>query len=136
MKALLIDDHEPTLRLQGEAFAEAGWDIQTTHDPTQAVDMASTWRPDLVVLDLSMPDQDGLQVLLELRRAHHAHVLVLSGFAAQRLEAVVMELGASAYIEKGMRTSEMLEQAKALLDSPVPPLSGREARDIRLTELL
>ena len=77
-------------------------------DGEEAVEVVGTHLPDVVLLDLSMPKLDGLEVIDALReRAPGTTILVLSGFAAARMESLVLERGASGYIEKGTSLSDI-----------------------------
>jgi DNA-binding NarL/FixJ family response regulator len=77
-------------------------------DGLEAVEIVSELRPDVVLLDLSMPKLDGLEVIESLReRAPASRIIVLSGFAAARMERLVIERGAARYLEKGTPLAEI-----------------------------
>jgi DNA-binding NarL/FixJ family response regulator len=77
-------------------------------DGLEAVEIVSDLRPDVVLLDLSMPKLDGLEVIDSLReRAPASRIIVLSGFAAARMERLVIERGAARYLEKGTPLAEI-----------------------------
>ena len=77
-------------------------------DGATCLDALESASPDVVLLDLSMPDRDGLEVIEELKsRAQHVKVVVLSGFAAARMERTVLERGADRYIEKGVPLADI-----------------------------
>jgi two-component system NarL family response regulator len=100
---LLVDDHplmrrllrraiegQPTLRVLGEAA-----------DGAQALVLAHALAPDLVVLDLAMPELDGIQAATALRaRLPECAILVFSGVEAVRAEAAALRAGADRYLEK------------------------------------
>jgi DNA-binding NarL/FixJ family response regulator len=93
LRALLRYGLEEDARL--EVVGEAG----TAEEAIRAV---AGLRPDVVLLDLSMPGMDGLEALPLLRvAAPEAAVIVFSGFAADRMRAPALALGAARYIEKG-----------------------------------
>lgn len=100
-----------TLERSGEfvVVAEAG-------NGAEAVEAAAHERPDLVLLDVSMPIMDGLEALpLILEAAPEAQVVMLSGFAEERLGAEARKLGALAYLEKGVPPRELVTRLLALL---------------------
>jgi DNA-binding NarL/FixJ family response regulator len=71
-------------------------------DGTECIERVESTRPDVVLLDLSMPGRDGLEVIQELRaRSSTTRIVVLSGFAAARMKEVVLSHGAALYLEKG-----------------------------------
>jgi DNA-binding NarL/FixJ family response regulator len=122
-QVVVVDDQPELLRLyriafQGTAFhivAEAG-------DGQQGAQLVATHKPDVVVLDLSMPTMDGLESLVAIRRANpDTRVVILSGFGADRMADVCLELGASRYLEKGIRPAQLIaELEKAVLAPPQP----------------
>jgi CheY-like chemotaxis protein len=77
-------------------------------DGLEAVEIVGELRPDVVLLDLSMPKLDGLEVIESLReRSPSSRIIVLSGFAAARMETIVLERGATRYLEKGTSLAEI-----------------------------
>jgi DNA-binding NarL/FixJ family response regulator len=121
---LLVDDVADMrlmLRLQLEAsgrfavLAEAG-------DGAEAIELAGVHRPDLVVLDIAMPVQDGLHALPLIREASpKSRVVMLSGFEEQRLGAAALDGGARAYIEKGLPPDRIVARLVELMDASLSP---------------
>ena len=109
-RILLVDDHARLrelyrMALQGEPDLQV---VAEAEDGEQALRLAREHRPDLVVMDLSMPRRDGLQALQDLKQAlPEDRVVVLSGFLRDRVEPLVMEMGANAYVEKGLPARDM-----------------------------
>ncbi len=136
MKALIVDDHALTLRLEQRLFAQAGWETEVAQDGATALAKVSDFEPDLVVLDLSMPDKDGLEVLVELRTEFLCHVMILSGLGRDLLWPVAEQLGASDYVEKGTNGEEILALAQDVLERPVPPLRYAETLRRRAAGLI
>lgn len=110
VRVLLVDDHARLRELYKHALMdEPGLQVVAeAADGGQAVAAARASQPDLIVLDLSMPHTDGLQALQSLKLvAPQARVLVLSGFMRERVEGLVREMGANAYVEKGLPAQEL-----------------------------
>jgi len=85
-------------------------------DGLEAIERASTQRPDVVLLDLAMPVLDGLQALPDIRRcAPDALVVVLSGFGADAMGEEAVRLGAATYVQKGINPTELAEQLRRLV---------------------
>ena len=109
-KILLCDDARDIIALL-EAEIDLHPDLEVVAEATtgrEAVDLAERHQPDVVVLDLTMPDMDGLQALPEIRKvAPSARIVVLSAFEAGGMAAQVVQLGARRYIEKGAAAPEI-----------------------------
>lgn len=136
MKVLLVDDHEPTLRLQSAIMERAGWETRGASGVDGALAMAAEWQPDLILLDLSMPGRDGLEVLIALRLCHLCHVIAVSGLGRRRLWPVVQELGGSEYFEKGTDPQELIRLVENVMDTEVPPRRYMEDLQRRTLELV
>jgi DNA-binding NarL/FixJ family response regulator len=100
---LLADDHELMRRLLRRAIgAQPGLEIVgEASDGAQALALARTLTPDVVVLDLAMPEMDGLQVAAAVRAAvPGCAILIFSAFEAERAAAPALAAGADQYLEK------------------------------------
>lgn len=115
---VLIVDDMPDIRDllrdiidESEEFVVVG----EAQDGLEAIERARAIQPNLIVLDLSMPRMDGLEALPRLRQAASAcRIVVLSGFAQDRLGGLARELGACAYLEKGVAPKELLDVLKSV----------------------
>lgn len=118
---LLVDD-VPDLRLLVKMGLERAPDFRVVaeaEDGIEAVELAELHQPDLVILDISMPRQDGLETLPKLLAASpNSRVIVLSGFQAERLAPLTRELGAVAYLEKGVSPQELVAAARSAVGLP------------------
>lgn len=115
--SVLLADDVADLRLLVKMALESSPHFQVVaeaEDGVEAVELAELHQPDLVLLDISMPRQDGLESLPKLLAASpNSRVVVLSGFQADRLENVTQELGAVSYLEKGAPPAQLIAVAKA-----------------------
>lgn len=88
--------------------------VAEAEDGIEAVELAGVHQPDLVLLDISMPRQDGLEALPKLLAVSpESRIVVFSGFQADRLADLTRELGAVSYLEKGAPPAELIAAAKA-----------------------
>jgi DNA-binding NarL/FixJ family response regulator len=103
--AVVLCDDVPQLRVLLRFALEEHGDITVVGeagDGATGVEMVRDMRPDAVLLDLSMPGMDGLEAIPRIRAASaDAAIVVFSGFAAERMSAEALRLGADRYIEKG-----------------------------------
>lgn len=112
----IADDVEALRVLWRQLLTEEG-DIEVVGDAgdgAAAIEGVKAVRPDVLVLDLSMPRVDGLEVIRTLReQVPETRIVVASGFAASRLAPLALELGASAYFEKGGPADRLREAVLA-----------------------
>jgi signal transduction histidine kinase len=117
LRVLLADDAaDIRLLLRFALDAENGFEVVgEAANGLEAVELAASLQPELVVLDLSMPVMDGLQAIPELLRVAPAtRIVVLSGFDEGRMRQVALDLGAHGYLEKGSATTELVSTVAEL----------------------
>ncbi len=122
-RILLVDDNDKLRALYRISLQMAqGLEVVgEAANGAEAIEETRGKRPDLVLLDLSMPTMDGLEALGRLRQASpQSHVVVLTGFRNERLGSVAIELGATAFLEKGISPTELAARVKDVLARPVP----------------
>jgi two-component system alkaline phosphatase synthesis response regulator PhoP len=115
---LVIDDENELARLVMRALGHEGYDVIYASDGASGLRIARDHRPDLVVLDLTMPDIDGLEVCKSLRsepRVARLPILVLSARASAADRILGLELGADDYLIKPFVSQELVARVKALL---------------------
>jgi DNA-binding NarL/FixJ family response regulator len=111
LRVLVVDDHRSFAELLAGALGAAGMDVLgTAHSAAQAVAMAQDMQPDVVVMDIQMPRQDGLSATRSLREVAPATVVaVLSDHSDPESVVRATQAGASAFIPKDGSLSEMLD---------------------------
>lgn len=114
MKILIADDDPQILRALRITLGARGYEIITAINGTEALNEAIGHRPDIFMLDLGMPELDGIQVIQALRGWTHAPILVVSGRtgAADKVEA--LDAGADDYVTKPFSIDELLARIRAL----------------------
>jgi DNA-binding response OmpR family regulator len=118
---LVIDDQKDLADLVRRSLEQEGFDVILAMDGTSGLKIATDHRPDLVVLDLSMPDIDGLEVCQRLKgdpRHVRIPILVLSARASAAERILGLELGADDYLVKPFVPRELVARVKALLRRP------------------
>ncbi|MDP9374658.1 MAG: response regulator [Chloroflexota bacterium] len=109
-RRVVIADDESIIRLDlGEMLTNLGYEVVGEGgDGAVAVELAQKLRPDLVIMDIKMPDMDGIAAARELTRARIAPVLLLTAYSEQQLVERAKEAGVVAYLVKPFREAELL----------------------------
>jgi two-component system KDP operon response regulator KdpE len=110
-----VDDDPQLLRALRITLRAAGYDVDTAPDGRSALRAAAGAHPDVVVLDLGLPDLDGTEVLAGLRPWFAGPVLVLSARAESRDKVAALDAGADDYVAKPFDMGELLARLRALL---------------------
>jgi DNA-binding response OmpR family regulator len=115
--SLLVVDDEPELRsLLGEYFGRHTYDVRCAADAAQARAMVAESAPDLAILDVNMPGENGLSLARWLREAHPHIAIVMLTTAGESIDRIVgLELGADDYVPKPFEMRELLARVRAVL---------------------
>jgi len=131
-KILIADDDVETLRLIGLMLQRQGFEIAAAANGAQALEMTRAVSPDLIILDVMMPDMDGYQVTRQLRQdASTAEIPILMFTAKTQVEDKVTgyEAGVDEYITKPIHPAELVARVKSLLSRakahPSAPVAER-----------
>jgi two-component system KDP operon response regulator KdpE len=114
-RILVADDEEQIRRAVARALTARGYVVELAADGEQALAAASTFDPDLVVLDLNMPVKDGLTACGELRTWSQVPILVLSVREDEADKVAALDLGADDYLTKPFGIDELMARVRALL---------------------
>lgn len=127
MHILAVDDEEPIRELLASYLAAEGYRVTTAADAASARQLIETETFDLVVLDLRLPDGDGLGLVRQIRTDSHIPVIILSSKDQDVDRIVGLELGADDYLTKPFNPRELLARIKAVLRRAVG--EGRAVRN-------
>lgn len=133
-KILIIDDDVDTLRLVGLMLQRQGYQVVAASNGSQGLTKAMEDRPDLILLDVMMPDMDGYEVTRRLRKDPATATIPILMFTAKtQLDDKVtgFEVGADDYLTKPTHPTELQAHVKALLARTVPKDNGDGALGIR-----
>jgi two-component system KDP operon response regulator KdpE len=151
-KILVVDDEPQIARALRINLTAHGYEVTTAPDGAQALRAAAAVVPDLVVLDLGLPDMDGAEVIAGLRGWSRAPILVLSGRAASAEKIAALDAGADDYVTKPFDIGELLARVRAATrrgggadDAPMTEIGGatvdlasrevrRDGEEVRLTK--
>jgi two-component system KDP operon response regulator KdpE len=112
---LVVDDEAPMRKLLSSNLKASGYAVRSAADGTEALKIIEEHPFDLLVLDISLPGPNGLQVLEALRGTEATPVLMVSGRGRERDKVQALDLGADDYLCKPFGIAELLARVKALL---------------------
>ncbi|MGI8878628.1 MAG: response regulator transcription factor [Candidatus Limnocylindria bacterium] len=116
MKRVLVVDDEPNIaRVARDYLERAGFVVTVSPDGRAAIAAARAERPDLVVLDLGLPDTDGLDVARTLRKSSNVPLIILTARGEESDRIVGLELGADDYVTKPFSPKELVARVRAVL---------------------
>lgn len=122
---LITDDEPQILRFLGHALQAAGYNTCTAATGTEALRMVASQRPDLMVLDLGLPDMDGKTVIETLRQTSDLPIIVLSARDQEMEKIMALDLGADDFVAKPFAIGELLARLRVCLRpirKPAEPL--------------
>ena len=120
---LVVDDEPNILSTLGPLLRARGYDVLTAMTGRAAVQTVERDTPDLIVLDLGLPDVDGVEVCRIVRETHNVPIVVLSARGAEGDKVRALDLGADDYVTKPFGAEELLARIRAALrrsDAPPP----------------
>ena len=113
---ILIIDDEPAIRKMLEINLEAnGYKVIQADTAAQGIQLSASHQPDLILLDIGLPDQNGLDTLLHLRQWYTNPIIILSVFNQESFIIKALDTGANDYLTKPFRVGELLARIRALL---------------------
>jgi two-component system, OmpR family, KDP operon response regulator KdpE len=112
---LIVEDQPELLRALRINLRARQYDVLTARTGREALAVASSHPPDAVILDLGLPDIDGTEVIVELRRWSRAPIIVLSGRSSPGDKIGALDVGADDYVTKPFAMGELLARLRAVL---------------------
>jgi DNA-binding response OmpR family regulator len=126
LRALVVDDEEPLVRLVGSYLEREGFEVLRAGDGERAVELAREGRPDVIVLDLMLPGIDGLEACRRIRAFSDAYIVMLTARAEEIDKVVGLSTGADDYVTKPFSPRELVARIRAMLRRP---RAGADAHD-------
>ena len=114
-RILIVDDEPQILRFLEPALEASGYAVLHADAGRKALHLAANAAPDLVILDLGLPDMDGKEVLAKLRAFSKAPVIILSAREREAEKIAALDLGADDYVEKPFAIGELLARVRVAL---------------------
>jgi two-component system, OmpR family, alkaline phosphatase synthesis response regulator PhoP len=117
-RILVVDDESTLVELVRSYLEREQYEVLTTADGRTALELARTAQPDLVVLDVMLPELDGIEVCRQLRQFSDAYVIMLTARAEEIDKLLGLTVGADDYLTKPFSPRELVARVKALLRRP------------------
>jgi two-component system, OmpR family, KDP operon response regulator KdpE len=114
-RVLVVEDDNEIAQVLQRSLRLEGYEVRVAGDGVLALDEAHTFLPDLVILDLGLPDIDGTEVIVALREWYHAPIIVLSGRTSPGDKIGALDVGADDYVTKPFAMAELLARLRAVL---------------------
>ncbi len=132
---LVVDDEQNIVKLARLYLNKDGFQVEAAYDGAEALEKAKALRPDLIILDIMMPEMDGLAVCQELRKTSNVPIIILTARDDDIDRIVGLELGADDYIKKPFNPRELVARVRAVLrraSNEAPTQAVLEADGVRL----
>jgi len=119
-RILLVDDEVSIQRTVGPLLRSRGYDVEIAENGAEALRFAADRPPDLIVLDLGLPDIEGTEVCRRIRETSKAPIIVLSARGAETDKVNALDLGADDYVTKPFGPEELLARIRVALRRVMP----------------
>ncbi|MBI4025556.1 MAG: response regulator [Verrucomicrobia bacterium] len=128
-RVLVIDDHAMIVDMICEYLKRSGYDPVSANSAVQGLQQMQRYPCDLVLMDIQLPDQDGIALLEKFRKRHpEAPVIILTGMGMdETLMKAATDHGAAAFLSKGAHINQILETVKQILAKPSESASDKPA---------
>ena len=126
-RVLVVDDEPAILRAVQTNLTRHEFQVGTAETGEQALEAVARFHPDVLLLDLGLPDMDGLDVIRQIRTHSNTPIVVLSVRGAERDKVQALDLGADDYLTKPFGVDELLARVRVALRHSARPVHGTAA---------
>lgn len=137
MRVLVVEDDPSIALIEREALEREGFEVSVTASGADALGLARSVQPDLIILDHGLPDIDGIEVLREIRSASRVAIIVVTGRSEEAVRVESLEAGADDYVIKPFSTPELVARVRAVLRRVSDPRDATgvlEFMDLRIDD--
>ena len=135
-KILIVDDDENICELLNLYLKKDGFDTSIAYNGRQAVELAEKYNPDLILLDIMLPELDGWQVCREIRKKSEVPIIMLTAKGETFDKILGLELGADDYVTKPFDTKEVVARIKAVLRRSNDNEKNEKKEEVRYDKLI
>lgn len=129
-RILVIEDDEDIARLEQAVLERAGYELRVTGSGAEGLELADSYKPDVVILDVGLPDLSGLDVCTSLSNSNNAFILMVSGHSREQDILLGLGLGADDYITKPFSGNELVARVASFLRRREKLLQKREGNNV------
>ena len=126
-KILVVDDEPGLAHALAITLRASGWDVTTAGDGAAAIAAAASRSPDVILLDLGLPDMSGLDVIAAVRGWSRVPIVVLSARQHGEDKVDALDAGADDYVTKPFAMNELLARLRAAVRRSIPPVDSDDA---------
>lgn len=126
-KILVVDDEKPISDIIKFNMVKEGYEVVTAFDGREALEMFEAEHPDILILDLMLPEMDGLEVARTIRKTSNVPIIVLSAKDSEFDKVIGLEIGADDYMTKPFSNRELQARVKAILRRTDLTIENQEA---------
>ncbi|AYA78326.1 MULTISPECIES: response regulator YycF [Robertmurraya] len=134
-RILVVDDEKPIADILQFNLKKEGYDVYCAYDGNEALKMVEEIMPDLILLDIMLPQRDGMEVCREVRKKYEMPIIMLTAKDSEIDKVLGLELGADDYVTKPFSTRELIARVKANLRRHQTNLSQQEEDETNEIEL-
>src|SRR5690625_5364396 len=136
LKILVVDDEKPIADILQFNLEKEGYDVVCAYDGEEAIELAESENPDLILLDIMLPKKDGNEVCREIRKTQTMPIIMLTAKDSEIDKVLGLELGADDYVTKPFSNRELIARVKAnLRRQQVPDDTVKTTKDIVIDNL-
>lgn len=114
-KILVVDDEKPIADILQFNLKKEGYEVHCAYDGNRALEMVEEIKPDLILLDIMLPQRDGMEVCREVRKKYEMPIIMLTAKDSEIDKVLGLELGADDYVTKPFSSRELIARVKANL---------------------
>lgn len=136
-KILVVDDEQPIADILKFNLEKEGYEVVCAYDGDEAIELAEAENPDLILLDIMLPNRDGNEVCREIRKTKTVPIIMLTAKDSEIDKVLGLELGADDYVTKPFSNRELIARVKANLrrQQQVPDDTVKATKDIEIGSL-
>lgn len=129
-RILVVDDEVPIRKFLSISLNAAGYAVSEASNGAAALSMIEGALPDLIILDLGLPDVDGQALISAIRSRAQAPIIVLSVRGEEQEKVVALDSGANDYVTKPFAVGELLARVRASLRSTIEPITAESTIEV------